>query len=58
MLQSHNVKYTFNEMLAIQTHDGLYDAANEKYLKAYMPEQKPRTSTIYSTPGGYDGGSY
>ena len=44
MLQSHNVKYSFNEMLAIQTHDGLYDAANEKYLKAYMPEQKPRTS--------------
>ena len=44
MLQSHGVVYTFNEMLAIQTHDGLYDAANEKYLKAYMPEQKPRTS--------------
>jgi len=44
MLQSHNVKYSFNEMLAIQTHDGLYDVANEKYLKAYMPEQKPRTS--------------
>jgi hypothetical protein len=44
MLQSHGVIYTFNEMLAIQTHDGLYDAANEKYLKAYMPEQKPRTS--------------
>jgi hypothetical protein len=31
-------------MLAIQTHDGLYDSANEKYLKAFMPEQKPRTS--------------
>jgi hypothetical protein len=44
MLQSHGVRYSFNEMLAIQTHDGLYDAANEKYLKAYMPEQKPRTS--------------
>ena len=44
MLQSHGVVYTFNEMLAIQTHAGLYDAANEKYLKAYMPEQKPRTS--------------
>ena len=44
MLQSHGVIYTFNEMLAIQTHDGLYDASNEKYLKAYMPEQKPRTS--------------
>jgi hypothetical protein len=30
-------------MLAIQTHDGLYDEANKKYLHAYMPEQKPRT---------------
>jgi hypothetical protein len=44
MLQSHSVQYTFNEMLAIQTHDGLYDEANKKYLFAYMPEQKPRTS--------------
>jgi len=44
LLQSHGIQYSFNEMLAIQTHDGLYDAANEKYLKAYMPEQKPRTS--------------
>ncbi len=44
MLQSHGIQYSFNEMVAIQTHDGLYDAANEKYLKAYMPEQKPRTS--------------
>ena len=44
LLQQHNIKYTFNEMIAIQTHDGLYDPANEKYLKVYMPEQKPRTS--------------
>lgn len=44
LLQEHNIKYSFNEMIAIQTHDGLYDPANEKYLKAYMPEQKPRTS--------------
>ena len=44
MLQSHGVRYSFNEMLAIQTHDGLYDDANKKYLFAYMPEQKPRTS--------------
>ena len=44
MLQSHGIQYTFNEMLAIQTHDGLYDKANEKYLMSYMPEQKPRTS--------------
>jgi hypothetical protein len=44
MLQSHGIQYTFNEMIAIQTHDGLYDKANEKYLMSYMPEQKPRTS--------------
>lgn len=44
MLQSHGISYSFNEMLAIQTHDGLYDDANKKYLFAFMPEQKPRTS--------------
>lgn len=44
LLQHHDVKYSFNEMIAIQTHDGLYDSANDKYLKGYMPEQKPRTS--------------
>jgi len=44
LLQEHDIKYTFNEMIAIQTHDGLYDSANEKYLKGYLVEQKPRTS--------------
>ena len=44
MLQLHGVQYSFNEMIAIQTHDGLYDSANEKYLKSFMPETKPRTS--------------
>ena len=44
LLQDNNIKYTFNEMVAIQTHDGLYDSANDKYLKGWMPEQKPRTS--------------
>jgi hypothetical protein len=44
LLQAHDIKYTFNEMVAIQTHDGLYDDANKKYLMTYMPEQKPRTS--------------
>ena len=44
LLQQHDITYSFNEMVAIQTHDGLYDNANEKYLKGYMPEQKPRTS--------------
>ena len=43
MLQSHGIQYSFNEMLAIQTHDGLYDEANKKYLFTFMPEQKPRT---------------
>ena len=47
LLQSHGIQYTFNEMISIQTHDGLYDKANEKYLMAYMPEQKPRTSLPY-----------
>jgi hypothetical protein len=44
LLQSHGIQYTFNEMIAIQTHDGLYDEANKKYLINFMPEQKPRTS--------------
>ena len=43
LLQSHSVQYSFNEMLAIQTHDGLYDEANKKYLFTYLPDQKPRT---------------
>ena len=44
LLQSHGIQYTFNEMIAIQTHDGLYDEGNKKYLFSFSPEQKPRTS--------------
>ena len=44
LLQSHGIQYSFNEMIAIQTHDGLYDEGNKKYLLSFMPEQKPRTS--------------
>jgi hypothetical protein len=47
LLQSHGIQYTFNEMITIQTHDGLYDEANKKYLVSYIPEQKPRTSLPY-----------
>jgi hypothetical protein len=47
LLQSHGIQYTFNEMIAIQTHDGLYDEGNKKYLATYLPEQKPRTSLPY-----------
>ena len=44
LLQSHGIPYSFNEMVAIQTHDGLYDEGNKKYLMSFMPEQKPRTA--------------
>jgi hypothetical protein len=44
LLQAHGIQYSFNEMVAIQTHDGLYDEGNKKYLMTFMPEQKPRTS--------------
>jgi len=44
LLQRHDIQYSFNEMITIQTHDGLYDEANKKYLMGYMVEQKPRTS--------------
>jgi len=47
LLQSHDIKYSFNEMIAIQIHDGLYDEANKKYLATFMPEQKPRTALPY-----------
>ena len=44
LLMSHGIQYSFNEMVAIQTHDGLYDEANKKYLMGFMVEQKPRTA--------------
>jgi hypothetical protein len=47
LLQSSGIKYSFNEMIAIQTHDGLYDEANKKYLVNFTPELKPRTSLPY-----------
>jgi len=47
LLQSHGIQYTFNEMVGIQTHDGLYDEANKKYFIGFTPEVKPRTSLPY-----------
>ena len=44
LLQQNNIQYTFNEMVAIQTHDGIYDEGNKKYLSTFNPGQKPRTS--------------
>jgi len=47
LLQSNGINYTFNEMIAIQTHDGIYDEGNKKYLMGFQPEQKPRNSLPY-----------
>ena len=47
LLQSNGIQYTFNEMVAIQTHDGLYDEANKKYLMGFLAESRPRTSLPY-----------
>jgi hypothetical protein len=47
LLQAHGIQYTFNEMITIQTHDGLYDEGNKKYLMSFAPETKPRTSLPY-----------
>ena len=44
LLQQYGIKYTFNEMVAIQTHDGIYDEGNKKYLATFNPAQKPRTA--------------
>ena len=44
LLQQAGIQLTTNEWIVIKTHDGLYDQANESYLKGFMPETKPRTS--------------
>jgi len=47
LLVDHDIKLTENEWMTIKLHDGLYDQANEPYLKSFMPEQKPRTSMVF-----------
>jgi hypothetical protein len=47
LLVNNGIKISENEWLAIKLHDGLYDPSNERYLKTYMPELKPRTSLVY-----------
>jgi len=44
LLQEAGIQVTTNEYIAIKTHDGLYDKANESYLKGFMNETKLRTS--------------
>lgn len=47
LLQDLGIKISFNEMLGIKLHDGLYEKANEKYLTGYVAETKPRTSLVH-----------
>ena len=42
LLQEFNVKYSQNEMIAIMTHDGLYDDGNTAYLKTWDKDRKLR----------------
>jgi len=43
LLQQHEIGLSQNEWIAIKTHDGLYDQANEAYIKAYTPEARYRS---------------
>ena len=47
LLNELGIKMSQNETLSIKLHDGLYDPANEPYLKSWSPETKPRTSLIF-----------
>lgn len=47
LLQQHEISVTQNEWIAIKTHDGLYDQANESYLKPFVPESRSRTVLPY-----------
>jgi hypothetical protein len=47
LLISNGIIPTKNEMLAIKTHDGLYEESNKAYLIGFTPETKPRTSLLY-----------
>ncbi len=43
LLQQHEISVSQNEWVAIKTHDGLYDQANEAYIKPFQPEARFRT---------------
>lgn len=47
LLQEAGIKYSLNEMLAIRTHDGLYDDCNKPYLISRMPESRPKSAIVY-----------
>jgi hypothetical protein len=43
LLQEAGIKVSMNEMIAIRTHDGLYDECNKPYLISRMPESRPKS---------------
>ena len=47
LLHQEGIDISYNEWIAIKTHDGLYDQGNEAYLKSFMPETKPRSPLTY-----------
>jgi len=47
LLQEAGIRYSVNEMLAIRTHDGLYDDANKPYLISRIPESRPKSAIVY-----------
>ena len=47
LLQQYGVQCTFNEWIAIKTHDGLYDEANKAYLISYSDDGKLRSNLPY-----------
>jgi hypothetical protein len=47
LLQQYGIECTFNEWVAIKTHDGLYDEANKAYLISYSDDGKLRSNLPY-----------
>ena len=47
LLQEASISYTMNEMLAIRSHDGLYDDANKGYFISRIPESRPKSVIMF-----------
>ncbi len=47
LLQEAGISYTLNEMLAIRSHDGLYDDANKGYFISRIPESRPKSVIMF-----------
>ena len=47
LLQEAGIQYTVNEMLAIRTHDGLYDDSNKAYYISRVPGSRPKSAIIF-----------